>query len=403
MDRPRLQRAELALEQAIEGLQNDPAGETIGFETIVPTLLSEAKSLGIIQRQKVEVIKQLTPMRSAKLTSLPNGMINRFVTLAFSAEMAGPDGQELLDIDNLQESNGSVGHSPSATAYFVRYVSKRDPSALRYLQEVTVDGTAPNVSPFDVFEQAWVLWNLTLTNKLDEELLCLCHGYLDFLEKVWDNDKGVGFASGYTPNDSDVTSLVYDVLSRFRRSVNITAVLHYETPYYFRCYDLESTPSISANIHVLGALRQAGLSRENSSVQKVHQFLEEVKTDNAFWYDKWHASPYYATSQAIISSAGYDDELVNSAVDWIISTQKNDGSWGYYPLSTAEETAYCLQALKLWKKCGNFVPKHIISSGVNWLINHQNPPYPSLWIGKCLYCPELVIESAILSALIMSP
>jgi halimadienyl-diphosphate synthase len=38
----RLQRAQLALEIDARGLRADPAGETIGFEMIVPTLLTEA-------------------------------------------------------------------------------------------------------------------------------------------------------------------------------------------------------------------------------------------------------------------------------------------------------------------------------------------------------------------------
>jgi hypothetical protein len=47
-DRERLRRAETALEQHIKELQSDPAGETIGFEMIVPTLLREAKTLGAL-------------------------------------------------------------------------------------------------------------------------------------------------------------------------------------------------------------------------------------------------------------------------------------------------------------------------------------------------------------------
>jgi hypothetical protein len=31
----------------------------------------------------------------------------------------------------------------------------------------------------------------------------------------------------------------------------------------------------------------------------------------------------------------------------------------------------------------------------------MDEPYPWLWIGKSLYCPELVVESAILSALML--
>jgi len=57
----------------------------------------------------------------------------------------------------------------------------------------------------------------------------------------------------------------------------------------------------------------------------------------------------------VIAAAGYADALVDNAAYWIIETQNEDGSWGYY-ISTAEETAYCLQALVIWKRSGHPVP-----------------------------------------------
>jgi len=113
-------------------------------------------------------------------------MINRFVTVAFSVEMAGPDGLRLLDTARLQEANGSVGHSPSATAYFALHVNPGDTDALTYLRQVmTESGGVPDVAPFDVFEQAWTLWNVALLGTLDEETLALCQPHLDFLRKAW--------------------------------------------------------------------------------------------------------------------------------------------------------------------------------------------------------------------------
>jgi len=109
-DRVRLRRAQLALETATKGLKADPAGETVGFEMLVPTLLAEAKAQGIAY-QEDGLLRRLARQRAAKLAALPEKMINRFVTVAFSAEMVGPDGRHLLDVENLQETNGSVGHS----------------------------------------------------------------------------------------------------------------------------------------------------------------------------------------------------------------------------------------------------------------------------------------------------
>lgn len=402
-DRDRLRRAEAALEHMTAHLKEDPAGETIGFELIVPTLLHEAKAIGAICQEETEILKSLTPLRSAKLALLPNGMISRFVTVAFSAEMAGNDGKNLLDVQNLQEKDGSISYSPSATAYFVLNVRRGDPNALAYLRSVAADGTAPNVFPFDVFEQAWVLWNLKyVVDLLDEELVNLCRSHLDFLKESWTPGTGAGFAKDYAPKDGDETSIVYDVLSSYGRSVDTEAVLSYEKPYYFRCFDLESNPSISANIHILGALRQAGFGKDHPAIMKLLRFLSEARNNNAFWFDKWHVSPFYATSHGAMACMGYDEVVAGVAIDWILSSQKADGSWGYYS-PTAEETAYCLQALGIWSQhYGNRIDKAVFQRGREWLSRHVDPPYPPLWIGKCLYCPELVVRSAVLSALTLT-
>jgi halimadienyl-diphosphate synthase len=397
-DKPRWERAYDVIANTARCLTSDPAGATVGFEMIAPTLMTEAQALGTIQQSSNGVLDQLTRYRAAKISSLPGGMVNRHVTAAFSAEMAGPDGLHLLDADNLQESNGSVGLSPSATAYFALYVRRQSPTALAYLRGVIDNGTVPHFSPYDIFERAWTLWNLSLIGLLSDDLLEACQPHLDFLQQAWIPGKGLGFSPTYTPNDSDDTSLVYEVLKRFGRDIDLEAVLRYETTGHFRTYMVESNPSISANIHVLGALREAGLEAQHPAVQKVLAFLRRTQTLGLFWLDKWHTSPYYATAHAIIAAAGLDDNLLEDAIYWILETQNADGSWGYY-MPTAEETAYCLQALVVWKRHGHSVDDDTLKRGAAWLADHAEPPYPPLWIVKCLYCPVLLVHSAILSAL----
>jgi hypothetical protein len=188
---------------------------------------------------------------------------------------------------------------------------------------------------------------------------------------------------------------------RYKIEKDLASVLTYEEKDHFRCFDFEVNPSISANIHVLGALGQAGLNSKNSSVQKVIHFLHKTKGQNPFWVDKWHSSPYYATAHAIIACAGLANELVGESVEWILKSQNANGSWGTY-LSTAEETAYAIQALWVWNQKVARIPKAILKNGARWLRENMNNPYPPLWIGKCLYSPNLVIRSAVISALALS-
>jgi halimadienyl-diphosphate synthase len=430
-DRSRLQRALTGFDTAQRGLRADPVGATVGFEMIAPTLMSEALALNVLRgtednflgkaishydaalqsaspepdsrrHSNSDYLEQLASRRANKLRALPQGKVNRYVTVAFSAEMAGTDGMHLFDVERLQEANGSVGHSPSATAYFAQYIRPGDPTALAYLRQVptTETGSFPFAAPFDIFERAWVLWNLLLAEPLDETTCALIQPHLDFLETAWKPGRGVGFSIEYSPFDGDDTSITYEVLSRGGRKVDVEALLHYEAENRFRCYDIEADPSISVNCHMLSALRQAGYEAYHPAVRKIIEFLQPTQLLNMFWFDKWHISPYYPTTHLIIAVSNYADELGTRAIDWIMETQNEDGSWGYY-MPTAEETAYCIQALVHWKRSGGRVPKNTLKRGLAWLADHAEPPYPPLWIGKCLYCPILVVRSAILSALLL--
>jgi len=403
-DREQIERGQLALERILSGatggLQADPNGATVGFEMIAPTLAAEAEKLGLITSQGNRILGRMSKLRAKKLSFLENNMISRNVTMAFSAEMAGTDGLHMLDVDNLQEENGSVGVSPAATAYFASYIRKGDQAALNYLRLVMrEDGGFPNVAPFDVFEIAWALWNLSFIPDLQKNNKLAPH--LEFLSNAWKPRRGVGFAAGYSVKDSDDSGLVYDTLLRFGIEKDLASVLLYEEKDHFRCFDLEANPSISANIHVLGALGQAGLDRRNASVQKVFRFLAKARGSNPFWIDKWHSSAYYATAHAVIAAAGIASDQVAESVEWIVQSQNADGSWGTY-LSTAEETAYALQALWVWNEKIARVPRTTMKKGSLWLKENMDRPYPPLWIGKCLYSPHLVIRSAILSALALT-
>lgn len=405
-DWKQVEKGRLALEQIANGatqeLMAHPNGATVGFEMIVPTLMAEAERLGLLQQQGNHILSRLSRLRQAKLSRLDGLRINRELTIAYSAEMAGPDCQHLLDVDRLQESNGSIAHSPSATAYFVSLVRQGDSAALQYLHSaMTPDGGAPMAAPFDVYERAWVLWNLALAGPLDPEIRALCQPHLSELESAWTARRGVGFGKGYSVKDADDTSLVQSVFYDFQRPLDLDAVFSYEEQEHFRCYALEANPSVSANIHILDVLRKVGCQKYDPPVQKIINFLRRNRTDRGYWLDKWHISPFYTTSHAVIALMDFDPDLAQSGIEWILASRNSNGSWGFY-LPTAEETAYALQALSIWNRHGGRVPPEIIRSGAVWLEDHAQPPYPPLWIAKSLYYSEWVIRAEILSALILA-
>lgn len=388
---------------ATQGLRLDASGATVGFELIVPTLVAEAEQLGIIKQQGERILGRLARLREAKMRRLEGLKVSRYITVAHSAEMAGTDKLHLLDIENLQEQNGSVGCSPSATAYFALSVRPGDQHALDYLSPIVGvrNGGAPTLSPINVFERIWVLWNLSLTDlyQNDKDIADICNTHLDSLEKYWLPGKGLGFSEDFTLPDGDDTSVAYEILSKFGRTPELDAVLQYEEEDWFRCFQYEANPSVDVNVHVLAALKQAGYEKSHPSVQKALHFIRSRRQPGKFWLDKWHLSPSYTTAHLIICARGYDDQLCEESVKWVLDTQKSDGSWGFFSKSTAEETAYCIQALAVWQKhTGRSFASQIDRAG-QWLSRNCEPPYPPMWMDKSLYCPEILVKSCILSAL----
>ena len=405
-DRVQIERGLIALEKitdkAFQKKMIDPDRATAGFEMLVPVLMSEAEKLGLVQPQRETILGQLADSRRIKLELLNGHKINRYLSAAFCAEMAGFDGLDMLDIDQLQESNGSIGHSPSATAYYLMHIKPEDNSALAYLHKyATPNGGAVDLAPFEVFEANWVLWNFSLLGQWDQETMTLMCPWLDYLKKGWLPGKGIGLSTGYSVPDGDDTSFTYDVLARFGMAPDIETVLSYEEKDRFRTFHYELNSSNSVNIHMLDALRAGGMSAESSSAQKILTHLQKVRKKNTYWYDKWHISPYYTTAHAIITCAGYANHVVQPAIQWIIETQRKDGSWGFQ-FSSAEETAYCLQALYIWKQHAGKVSKSVLKNGTDWLKDHSEPPYPPLWLGKGLFTADVIVRSAVLSALLLA-
>ena len=402
-DKKQIENGLLALEQitdnATQGLSSAPSGPTVGFELIAPTLVAEAEKLGIIKQQGDRILGRLKKLREIKMAKLAGLKINRHITAVFSAEMAGTDSTNLLDIDHLQEPNGSVGCSPSSTAYFARYLKPGDEKALNYLKSTSKDGGVPNFAPFDIFERCWVLWNLSLLDNFKPEETALIESHMDYLSQRWVPKTGIGFASDCAMYDSDDTSVTQRVLLRFGREADIESILSYEEEKYFRCVQHEASPSVGVNIHILGALKLAGFDRDHPSIQKILNFLRETRNEGGYWFDKWHVSPYYITSHVVIECLEYDLQLCQGAIDWILKNQSANGAWGYFGFPTAEETAFCLQALKIWRRNGNPVPEGRIEMASIWLSENAKPPYPWMWIAKTLYYPELIIQSSIMTAL----
>jgi halimadienyl-diphosphate synthase len=398
-DRLAISNGERYIWQHFDHLINDPQ-DTVGFELILPVLFDQASELGLdLPYEKCRPYRRI---RSEKLGLIPEDLLySRKVSSTHSLEFLG-NSLKTDALANLQEANGSYGNSPGASAYVLTICPNNMP-ARKYVEEViSMDsGSAIAAHPVDIFNKSWVLYHLDLTGNLIDSIDLARH-HLEDLWQSWDCEWGVGFARHYPVVDLDDTAIVYKLLRRYGYRANPDVFLQYEKDTHFSCYTFERTPSVGANVHLLDALGSSpGFEHRGRMLRKLIRFLRTSRVDNAFWSDKWHISPYYITSHAVTALIGFDNDLARGAVQWILSTQRPDGAWGYY-CPTSEETAYCLQALITYHNLVERLDITRLYRGADYLCQHANDRhYPEMWIEKSLYTPIHIVEAAILSALIM--
>lgn len=367
--------------------------ETVGFELLFPPLLDRARRLGIkLPYPEFDWVRRL---REEKLQLVPPAMIySRSTTLVHSLEfLAGT--ADLGALAALQAENGSFGNSPSATAYVLGQTSNA--AALAYLcesMEATSGGGVCNVYPFELFEKAWVLENLQAAGVRLPEM----EAHVRVLAEAW-GDRGVGISASGLPADADDTALVLKVLRDAGYAVSADVFRHYEGPRGYVCFPFERNPSVSTNVHVLAAVKTER-DRWAPEIRRILDFLVSTRQEGAYWRDKWHVSPYYATGHAIQALQGVEPHLCRTAVDWLLDTQRPDGAWGVFG-GTCEETAYALQALMAVGSVHSPRLGPAIERGIEYLLHTRDTgPLPELWVGKGLYAPSAVVGSAILGALL---
>jgi len=291
---------------------------------------------------------------------------------------------------------GTVGASPAATAAWLgdRPADPRDP-ALCYLDTVAArhGGPVPCGTPITAFERSWVLSTLAGAG-------------IDAAPPAYllADPAGPGL-----PPDADTTAMVLLTLNQSGVRRPPDPLWAYETATHFCTWPGEDGFSTSVNAHVLEAFgyytanRPDPLTRERAAVRKVARCLCEHQRADGSWYDRWHASAYYATVCCALAlhryGGGASAAAVRRAVRWVLATQRADGSWGRWQ-GTAEETAYALQTLLLTGSGPDDAVDRAVARGYAYLRGvADQPDIPALWHDKDLYAPTAIVRSAVLAAL----
>jgi hypothetical protein len=386
------------LERTLPRLRED-VHETVGFELLLPGLLGVSRAQGL----KVEAIEKLMGPQLAlyheKIALVRRAIYSRDFPVGFSLEFLGFDQLDTSAVQQLRHGNGSIHNSPSATAFVE--VALKGSAGRDYLDTLMTryGGLMPAFAPFEIFESTWTLHHLSL----GADITGLNHvrPFIDQLKKSW-NPKGLSFSSNLF-TDLDDTALAFRLLHLFGERVDSAGLEYFEAEKHFRCYPLERNVSIDVHLHIIHALRDAHeFPRRAEMLSKAVNALRS-KPSHDFITDKWHVSPYYSTGHALVALTGLADDLLDKHIAWLLKTQREDGSWTYYPglpKAAIEETAYALMGLQtLYEHKKGSVPFERIERGIAYLQEHYTRPeeLPRLWITKVLYNPYHIVESALLA------
>jgi hypothetical protein len=256
--------------------------------------------------------------------------------------------------------------------------------------------------PITVFERAWVLSGLVRAGipvTVPAELVLSLTAPLGPL--------GTPAAAGL-PADADTTSGALFALALLGAPHPPDLLRAYETETHFCTWPGEQGLSVSTNAHVLeafgqyAAVRPETAARYQPTIGKLSVWLCGQQRSDGSWLDRWHASPYYATACVALALHSFGDAASAAAVEraaqWVLATQRADGSWGRWA-GTAEETAYAVWILSLMGP-GPDEREQAAARGHGYLLLAADlSDGPPLWHDKDLYLPTAIVRAAVLAAL----
>jgi halimadienyl-diphosphate synthase len=399
-------KAERAIRQGIQYLWHhfhflpyDPI-ELVGFELILPTLLSQARALDLDVPTHYYGYEHI---RAQKLSLLPEGLFySPSTSVAFSAEFLGAAGDPTR-LRQLQGDHGAIANSPATTAYLVRQGGCNQ-VALDYLEKLRIQ--PPAFYPWRTFEIVWTLEHLTfgglsLRGLVKPSIWAELQAALEF------GEIGVGIDPSFGINDGDTTSVTLHVLARGGQPVNHMILRHFESPRtgLFHTFPFERNPSVVTNVHALEAMSFLP-DYPNFELMRgrIVAMVLRTQQQSSYWVDKWHASPYYATAHVLIAFIRTQESLLNechNAIEWLIHTQRPEGSWGFFDWGTLEETAYALLTLLHYHRQFKKLNTEVLRLGATYLFHwmeREDWADPEMWIAKSLYAPRSIIKAAVLAA-----
>jgi hypothetical protein len=398
-----VERGVAAVSQYVAELASEP-NEPIGFELLLPALLSmlEPFSLKLPPTLWSDEFKRMTAKKKSLIGNLEVDY-QQPRTWWFSMEIL-PE-ERLLEIDErILDRYGSIATSTATTAAYLRALrlnGRNSPRAAAFLNHVLNLGNG-GVSfcwPIEVFELTWVLDSFRRAGfaSTDRELAPLIKALTRMYET---SPTGLSWSQAFPLNDCDNTATGYAVLRWAGLEPCEKPLLGFWETNHFLTYLDERTPSVSANVHALTALRYNLTSSEHKRLAiRVTEWLREQLRLYKQFNDKWHVSPLYVTSRSISALAGWDNDLAQQCIHYILECQDVSGGWGRDGRPNIEETSLAVLGLIAGLRAGLLKDEHSLKLASRFLgKHHAHHPSERLWIGKTLYQPVGVTLGTVYAA-----
>ncbi|HUY79796.1 MAG TPA: prenyltransferase/squalene oxidase repeat-containing protein [Ktedonobacterales bacterium] len=340
--RARQARAHDYLARALPGWRVESL-DTPFFEFLIPLLADELAAFGV--NLTIPGMDVMLRRRDAKLERLPWRLLGDGASpLTHALEALGPrlGDPQIADLRAVRTPSGCYGCSPAATAAVLIYRSPWDDVAARWLRRLAgqafggIPGAMPTAHPADTFEAAWalhLLWQGGVT--LDPAISQPLRETLFWLRRSLTAD-GAGFAANRAlPPDADDTALALAMLNRLGVATSLAPLWRFMQDGRLLTYPGERTASTSANAHALEALLSVDAIGCDEALlvyrRRLVAYLLDARQDGAYWEDKWHISPVYATLASVFALTRLPDPAVHQSLagtlNWLLETQRPDGSW----------------------------------------------------------------------------
>jgi hypothetical protein len=404
-----------ALSGYLDGSRRFRLPDTVAVELVVPALIADINAH--LERLRTEPLAGLDANLGIVPLVAPPDADGRLLArvrsearhgrelpakLLHSLEVIGPSARQAPYVHPV---GGAVACSPAATAAWLgdRVPSAAERTSVDYLEAVQRQwgGAVPAGTPVGLFERAWVVIALCasgMRRTFPPELAATIEDAI--------GEHGASAGPGLPP-DADDTAVALHALVELGRPRSPECLLDYRADDHFHCFPGERTSSTTTNAHVLQAIgacqatepRWQGAYR--SAMAMVSTWLREQQQSDGSWTDKWHASPYYATACSVSALVRYGvgaADIVEATTEWVLGTQREDGSWGHWT-GTHEETAYAVQILLHAKKRdGGDTIRQAVVRGCAFLLRPPRHHLP-LWHDKDLYAPIRIVQAEGLAAL----